>query len=499
MGFLQICAGVILLQLSKSAKDVPDAAVFKGDLNQMREVAEQEQPESEPKADAIRGTAALIRRISVSRQKMEQEEAKRYRDEKLRDQMDPIAENEIVEWDGLRRRKTVVGETPLSPRRRKTLHPPLGMSHFPDPNEDEEENDRRSSTHEPRESQGFFESVRNRAQSVLLPGQRKNLGHGTPDVRSPMHPVALTEISVQPSSKAGDTPTTAYSNLPYEPGSLEEAQEHIYGLPPSLVKRNDAHGSDSGTHSPHSVAFISDQRTPSNRSAGHRAPEPPPHTTRRQFSFQNVFHRKHADEAASPSAASSSIPIRTGLGSRQSSNEQRRAAKNATEEERLGLVKGESHALATSHSLASHKIPESNDEFYGSPTPSSEDDEEDDWQIPPHPSTNQSHRAAAQRSQRKISPPSSTTTNRQQQRHQPIRQDSQSPERERETEGYEASRRRWEGNNKNSPPQGTRNVVPGLQSKRRSRGSEVDIKAWEAMGSGGDNLPPGGSGGGAFI
>ncbi len=66
MGFFQICAGVVLLQMSKSAKDVPDAAVFKGDLNQVREIAEVEQPETEPKADAIRGAAAIIRRFSVS-------------------------------------------------------------------------------------------------------------------------------------------------------------------------------------------------------------------------------------------------------------------------------------------------------------------------------------------------------------------------------------------------------------------------------------------------
>jgi len=50
MGFLQICAGVVLLQLSKSAKNVPDAEVFRGDLDQVRTVAEQEEPESEPKA-----------------------------------------------------------------------------------------------------------------------------------------------------------------------------------------------------------------------------------------------------------------------------------------------------------------------------------------------------------------------------------------------------------------------------------------------------------------
>ncbi|EOD43372.1 hypothetical protein GTA08_BOTSDO12767 [Neofusicoccum parvum] len=45
MGFLVICSGVVLLQLSKSAKDVPDAAVFKGDLDQVRTVAEQEEPD----------------------------------------------------------------------------------------------------------------------------------------------------------------------------------------------------------------------------------------------------------------------------------------------------------------------------------------------------------------------------------------------------------------------------------------------------------------------
>ncbi|KAF5016502.1 hypothetical protein F66182_11799, partial [Fusarium sp. NRRL 66182] len=82
MGFLTICSGVVLLQLSKSAKDVPDAAVFKGDLDQIREVSQQEASEIDPKADAIRGTAAIIRRISVSRQKMEQEEAKRFFKEK---------------------------------------------------------------------------------------------------------------------------------------------------------------------------------------------------------------------------------------------------------------------------------------------------------------------------------------------------------------------------------------------------------------------------------
>ncbi|CAG8159383.1 unnamed protein product [Penicillium nalgiovense] len=66
IGFLQICAGVVLLQLSKSAKDVPDAAIFKGDLDQIREVAEVEEPESEPKADSIRGAASITKRAVSS-------------------------------------------------------------------------------------------------------------------------------------------------------------------------------------------------------------------------------------------------------------------------------------------------------------------------------------------------------------------------------------------------------------------------------------------------
>src|SRR5690606_4532878 len=35
LGFLQICCGVVLLQLSKSAKNVPDTEIFKGDLDQV--------------------------------------------------------------------------------------------------------------------------------------------------------------------------------------------------------------------------------------------------------------------------------------------------------------------------------------------------------------------------------------------------------------------------------------------------------------------------------
>ncbi|KAL7273117.1 hypothetical protein RUND412_004049 [Rhizina undulata] len=85
LGFLQICAGVVLLQLSKSAKHVPDTEIFRGGLNQVRVVAEQSEPESEPKADTIRGAATIIRRLSTSRQKREAEEARHAAEDRIRE------------------------------------------------------------------------------------------------------------------------------------------------------------------------------------------------------------------------------------------------------------------------------------------------------------------------------------------------------------------------------------------------------------------------------
>jgi magnesium transporter len=395
MGFLQICAGVVLLQLSKSAKDVPDAAVFKGDLDQVREVAEQEQPETEPKADAIRGTAAIIRRFSVSRQKMEQEEARRLREDKLKDQLEPLRENEVVEWDGLRRRKTIIGSAEFGgPVRRKTIHPPLGMSRFPDQTENEE------AQRQVHESHGFLEGLRNRAQSVLSPQQR-NATSGFGDPRSPIHPMPLTEINVQ--SGKPDTPI-----VPYGPGSFEEAQEHIYGFPPALQEGRNI----KGTHSPRSKPLPNSPRDQSpalrSRNKDSLAPDRPEHSTRRQFSFTNVFHRtsKTPDRPTSsePNLASSAAyrsTSRAGLASRSgssTSHEQKKAMKSATEEERLGLVKGDSHAALLqkehspprpSHSQSSSSASESfvpydlKSYVHGS-NPLSEDEEDDedgDWQV----------------------------------------------------------------------------------------------------------------------
>ncbi|KIX10672.1 uncharacterized protein Z518_01756 [Rhinocladiella mackenziei CBS 650.93] len=380
MGFLQICAGVVLLQMSKSAKDVPDAAVFRGDLNQVREIAEVEQPESEPKADAIRGTAALIRRISVSRQKMEQEEARRFREDKMKDQLEPLRENEIVEWDGLRRRKTVIGQPGSPAARRKTVHPPLGMSHFPDPNEEDNEQG----------TPGLFESLRNRAQSVI----RHSTPHPPHDapadgVRSPVHPLALTDIKVH-ASKA-ESPI-----VPYGPGSLEDAQERIYGLPPGKRKEEDR-----------KVGVAAAQPSPRSKPLPAKPSLSPwlkpPREARRQFSFTNFLRPSSRTPDIDHNNASRPIPQgRTS----SASHEQKRAMKNASEEERLGLVKGDSHlALLQRESSRSPERPHepapnihpsshsqstsfsSVDDYYRHqhPSPSrrsqSDSDEDDGWQM----------------------------------------------------------------------------------------------------------------------
>ncbi|KAJ6261150.1 hypothetical protein Dda_3816 [Drechslerella dactyloides] len=121
MGFLEICTGVVLLQLSKSAKEVPDTAVFRGDLDQVKIVAEQEEPESEPKADAIRGTAAIIRRMSTIRKHAETREMQQIHEDQLRDYRDKdhLNPNVIVEWDGLRRRVSFANDKTAGGRPRR--------------------------------------------------------------------------------------------------------------------------------------------------------------------------------------------------------------------------------------------------------------------------------------------------------------------------------------------------------------------------------------------
>ena len=310
MGFLQICAGVVLLQLSKSAKDVPDAAVFKGDLDQMREVVTQEEPETEPRADTIRGTASIVRRISAIRRNHEEEEARRFLREKREDSLSVPSENEIIEWDGLRRRKTIVGQgptmarprTPGTPVSAKSAYPPLGMTHFPEENEHAEEEWPRIR----KSGHPFFEGIRSRASVNLRPlywwqTEKPDL-HGNP--LNPVQPVALTDVH----------------------GSRS-------GYPESDV------GPSQGRERRGTITWADEAHDQSHSGENSVASEPLPNVARRQFSFHRVFSRNRSGgETAIPQAQPPRGILRRKLPDHM-------AGRPSTDEERLGLVQGDPQTL----------------------------------------------------------------------------------------------------------------------------------------------------------
>ncbi|CAG8385465.1 unnamed protein product [Penicillium salamii] len=317
IGFLQICAGVVLLQLSKSAKDVPDAAVFKGDLDQIREVATVEEPESEPKADSIRGAASIIRRISTARRTMETDEARRFFHDKHEDTLKPPSEHEIIEWDGLRRRKTVIGEgptmsRPITPRTPsvRQQHPPWGMSHFPEAEEDVRPNTTQS-------NHSFMDSIRSRAASVLHPSWKPvdSDDHKNPD--SNTEPVGLTALP-----QRGNT-DTGYHGA----GGLED---NFNGNP----QRSDTR---------RSVSWKDEK-------ADTLSPEPLANTARRQFSFNNVVNRMKSGSESSVKHPGSP----RGILRRTHQGDLRR--NTATEEESLGLVHGDSRTSQPEEEPLNEKI-----------------------------------------------------------------------------------------------------------------------------------------------
>ncbi len=349
---------MVLLQLSKSAKDVPDAAVFKGDLDQVRTVAEQEEPESEPKADAIRGTAGILRTMSQARKKNEMAEAKRVHEDRMKDQMEPIGEDVQVEWDGLRRRKTTISSQG-SIQRRKTLHPPLGMSNFPDA--EEIEGARPDSAGSGGGFNGGFMNSFRRNASSKFSRQNKSLSTGTP---------ALPQLP------RDDIPPTDQVLTAME-------MDHVYGLPPSLRRPGGDGASDIPGHfgspteytgaggKPITWAESVESRPSSSRPS--LGPTPPPHSAKRQFSFQNPFHRHKPDSPTTYDSTHYRPSSRLGIGSRGSSKEHAiPGIKSSTEEERLGLVKGDSKNIIASPDFSEE--PE-----YTEPS------DEDDWQLEGRP------------------------------------------------------------------------------------------------------------------
>ncbi|KAI4671357.1 uncharacterized protein J4E88_009021 [Alternaria novae-zelandiae] len=334
MGFLQICSGVVLLQLSKSAKDVPDSAVFKGDLDQVRTVAEMEEPEYEPRADTLRGGAAILRSLSKARSHKELAEAKKIQEE----HMEPIGEGEQVEFDGLRRRKTVLD--PNRPPTRsgtivqtRTIHPPLGMSQFPT---DESDDDDDNASFHP----GFFQRLRSRGKSTSSRGSSHAPGTAGMGMQT-LPSIPQADGASDRESDAGSYKQTIMT----QDTSYKPIDTHIQfaALPDPQYRHS---------------------RTDSNDSLA--PPRPNPHIAKRQFSFQNVFSR-HRSESTGEASSSKVRP--TSRHSRKSSREGKAAA-TATEEERLGLVKGDSTNLLP---IASR---DDDDEPVGPPGYS------DDWDMP---------------------------------------------------------------------------------------------------------------------
>jgi len=322
-GFLTICSGVVLLQLSKSAKDVPDAAVFSGDLDQIHTIAEQAQPETEPKADAIRGTAAIIRRLSAAREKMELEELRRLREEKLQESLAPPSETGApqYEWDGIRRRRTTTfgprsmtapSPTPthLAP---PTPHPPLGWSRFPT----EEELAQANRPVSPALS-SLVGSIRSRARSVLLPGHPDFREQAPHKVQSPMHPVQLTSVAVAGAKPPSIPEYDSDGNGEGSGQGLSYSKRRVQTA--GACSRNVSGGSDAGS--------------------GRLPPGSPGQSGRRQFSFQNMFKRFHAHEHGGDGAVESGqwFAARGRATPRGYSSPQ---LKGATEEEMLGLVKND--------------------------------------------------------------------------------------------------------------------------------------------------------------
>jgi hypothetical protein len=277
----------------------------------MRTVAEQEEPEYEPRADALRGTAALIRAISTKRQKRETMEVARIREE----HMQPISEHDQVEWDGLRRRRTMSspGSPPLS--RRKTIHPPLGMSHFPG-DDDEDEHDEAGSDVHP----GFWSHFRRKPVS----GSSESQATGPHDPHDPASvPLDRLKGGGRPRGLSDESADSHASDRRRDGSPVTSPRrQHTFGLPYSLRRpRPDSsrsyldddddtayHGSgtvshapDAGTDGPHpSVHWAASASAPQLASRGPRATGRPRARARAGSSASSTSSTGQAAHQATP-------------------------------------------------------------------------------------------------------------------------------------------------------------------------------------------------------
>lgn len=230
--------------------------------------------------------------------------------------MEPIGEGEQVEFDGLRRRKTILD--PNRPPTRsatvihtRTIHPPLGMSQFPT-DESDDDND---SFHP-----GFFQRLRSRGKSTSSRGSSHAPG---------THGVGMKTLPPIPTDGASDhvSDKDSYKQTMSQDTAYKPVDTHIqFADLPDPQHAHDRQGSGSSSLHP---------------------PRPPAHIAKRQFSFQNVFSRHRAESTGESSKRPTSRHSRKGS---------REGKALATEEERLGLVKGDSTNLLPIPSHGSDEI-----------------------------------------------------------------------------------------------------------------------------------------------
>ena len=153
------------------------------------------------------------------------------------------------------------------------------------------------------------------------------------------------------SMKVGGTTRIEDTN-PSHHQQQEGPQPHIYGLPPSL------HQDTAYKGAPQHIQFVDGGASAS------LPPPPPPHKdpSKRQFSFQNPFQRPSATTPGS-STLSTPRPVSRGALSFASRRSTSRATRDGTtEEERLGLVKGDS---ATGYGFSGAVSPEGSSDGEG--------------------------------------------------------------------------------------------------------------------------------------
>lgn len=317
--------------------------------------------------------------------------------------MEPIGENELVEWDGLRRRRTVLAPgqsaADLQNRRSKTLHAPhvpsrLSSTHSSNADgaddADSDDNTDLRGHNSAGPGLGLFPTLRSKARAISNRKQRAQIPSYASDAPSYYSTHGADGAEAGDMNMAAMSATrkssgrSAYSALDGEGdeeadlgGDLAQARLRGENANANLPPYSSLAGLDTAYKSPNTGVHFAQRPTTADSFASPPPPTPPPHrssndNTRRTFSFQNVFGRggggSSSRDGAGPSAGAGEtltadppspnrpISSRSSGGNSFFARSRRRGRagsgvggagmglKDVTEEERLGLVKGDEAA-----------------------------------------------------------------------------------------------------------------------------------------------------------